>query len=119
MLSNLGSEIERYAADVEESLPEYDDHYEVTALFALRDVIEDALDASGRITGSQERTLAQADAAIVKLRKWLVSAFPDVFDPARKDSIPPRYWWWHLDEGPEVREQAKAAEASSMPGRGT
>ena len=107
----LGSEIVLYEEMVK-YLPEYTDEEEVFALFVTRDVISVRLTQGEKADPELLALLARADNTLVELWRWLSSTFPNIFDRDRKATIPPDYWWWHLDEGPDVREQAKASEAA-------
>ena len=86
-------------------LQEYNHWMEVSNLLVWRDGIHDALRAGVGISPDHRLMLAAAEDRLISLWKELVRRFPDVF----ADRAPLEYWWWHLDKGPQVREEAERA----------
>jgi len=70
-----------------------------------RDEIHDALREGAELPTLLETKLHEADRKLLSVGKDLVRRFPDVFI----DRAPREYWWWHLDKGPKVREEAERA----------
>ncbi|MBI4496479.1 MAG: hypothetical protein HY689_01070 [Chloroflexi bacterium] len=106
MPRDLGSQTKLYAAMVKH-LPLYDEDIEVTNLFVTRELIDDEVSGGTTHSAEEARRLEEADVALVKLRPLLIRRFRDMFS-LRPPDVPRRYWWWYLDEGPQVREQALA-----------
>ncbi len=109
MRKSLISEIVLYEK-MTRYLAEYDDDEEVVALFAGRDVIQDAISREEEISSEFMTVLKKGDDRVVGLWRDLSERFPHVFEPGRKADISREYWWWHLDEGPQVREEAEKAK---------
>ncbi len=101
--------IEIYARGVG-YLREYDDREEVTGLLIYRDTIAKRLQAGAEVTDEAIKQLAEADDRLIEAIPWLEEHFPEVF--RANDDIPRRYWWWHLDEGPQVREEAEKTKVA-------
>ncbi|MBI2321922.1 MAG: hypothetical protein HYU88_07485 [Chloroflexi bacterium] len=106
MLSDLVSDIEVYGTMID-LLPRYKERAEVAEIFIRRELIDAAL---GETAASETvvHQLDEADAKLLGHRSLLLRRFPEVFR-LRAPNIPRRYWWWYLDEGPQVREEALAA----------
>lgn len=106
MPRTLDSKVRIYVAMVD-SLPRYTDELEVEATYLWREDIANALDAGEKLDAESKALLQRADQRLVEQRPLLVKRFPTIFAVERKAEIPRRYWWWYLDEGPQVREQAE------------
>lgn len=104
MSEELERSIDIWAAQVE-NISRYDYYMEVSNALVWRDGIQDALDAGETLTPEYRAKLREADEAFWAQREELVAKFPDVFSPARQEAGPPSYWWWFLNEGPQVRER--------------
>jgi len=103
---NLASDVRTYGAMVD-SLHLYDESLEVSNVLVWREGLHEDL-RNGASLGPDDRVLLeQADTKLVALRGLIVRRFPEVFE-ANAD-IPRKLWWWHLDKGPQVREEAGAA----------
>lgn len=85
----------------------YVDEMEVENVLLWRDEIQEELDSGLVPTNEQLRLLKDADDRLLGQRERLVRDFPRAFRGA--DKISRRMWWWHLREGPDVREKAKDA----------
>ena len=72
-----------------------------------RDEVEDELGAGGRVSPERAKLLAEADTRLVAASRSIVKRFPGLFGDFAKHPL--RYWWWHLDKGPRVREKAGRA----------
>jgi len=88
-------------------LPLYDEWMEVENVLIWRDEIHDELEAGASLTDEQLRALKDADDRLLAQRERLVRDFPSAFE--NTESISPRQWWWHLPEGPDVRDEAQQA----------
>ena len=108
MSKELERSIDVWAAEVE-NISHYDDELEVSAALVRRDGIQDALNAGETLTPEYRAKLRDADEAFWAQREALVAKFPGVFTPARQEAGPPSYWWWFLNEGPDVRKRREAA----------
>lgn len=108
MYEKLVASLRLYAARVKVIAQEEEDD-DVIATLAERDGIQDDLDAGARLTVEQEAFLRQADDLLVSQARTLVDRHPDVFTPDRQNAGPRSYWWWFLNEGPQVREKAREA----------
>jgi len=104
----LEASIRLYAARVEVIGEEKEDD-DVIATLAERDGIQDEIDAGAELTLEQRKALKQADDLLVSQARRVVAMHPDVFTPDRQDAGPPSYWWWFLNEGPDVRKRREAA----------
>ena len=104
MARDLVSSIERYLALVD-YLPGDEEAEEVMYTFICRDEIHDALREGAELPTPLAVKLDEADGKVLSIREDLVRRFPDVFI----DRAPREYWWWHLDKGPRVREEAERA----------
>jgi len=82
---------------------------DVIATLAERDGIQDEISAGTKLTSEQSETLKQADDVLLSQSRKVVAMHPDVFTPDRQNAGPRSYWWWFLNEGPQVREEAEAA----------
>jgi len=102
----LDFEVRVYAAMVD-SLALYQDELEVEGAFNWRDSIAERLEAGEQLPPESAALLRRADDQLMRQREMLVRRFASVFDPERKATVPRALWWWFLDEGPQVREQAK------------
>jgi hypothetical protein len=100
---DLAFEIERYA-ELIEYFPGEDEPEEIIYALIYRDCVHDRLKQGEKLTPLLAQKLAEADARLKSMRSDLVRRFPGVFLTNR---APRDYWWWHLDEGPQVREQAE------------
>lgn len=105
MPRDLASRIRIYAAMVG-NLHLYDDELEITNALVWRDSIQETLDGGAEPKSENLARLEGADQRLVKLRAFIAERFPEVFEDR---GAPSDYWWWHLDEGPQVREEALAA----------
>lgn len=105
---DLESRIEIWAAEVD-ALPSADYYMEVTNALVIRDTIQDALNAGQKLSSSFEILLRKADDGLMAQREMLVARFPEVFWPDRQNAGPRSCWWWFLNEGPHVREEAERA----------
>ncbi|MGE5618101.1 MAG: hypothetical protein ACM3US_02455 [Sphingomonadaceae bacterium] len=85
----------------------YQDWLEVENILLWRDEIDDALQAGMSLTDEQMATLRKADDLLLAQRDRLVREFPQAFE--NTEHISARQWWWHLDKGPQVREEAERA----------
>lgn len=88
-------------------LPLYNDHTEVENILLWRDEIQDEIDSGVVLTPDQARALREADDRLLAQRDRLVADFSSAF--TKTESVGPRHWWWHLDKGPHVREEAERA----------
>ena len=104
----LETKVEIWAAEVE-ALRRADYYMEVTNALVIRDGIQDALSAGGKLSPSHEALLRKADDKLLAQRERLVARFPEVFTPDRQEAGPRSHWWWFLNEGPQVREKAREA----------
>lgn len=108
MPRDLASKVRVFAAMVEHML-EYDEHLDVSAALVWRDSIHNDLKNDLKVGApappDAERLLEEADARLLAMREELVDRFPEVFE----DRAPREHWWWHLEKGPQVREDALAA----------
>lgn len=103
---DLISLIDLYAWNVEEGLPYYDESDEVIEVFIRRELIEDALQAGATPPVAILKQLEAADKMLVRRRRRVVRRFPELFSERTPD-LPRCYWWWYLDEGPQVRERVR------------
>ncbi|MBI4507129.1 MAG: hypothetical protein HY691_16485 [Chloroflexi bacterium] len=94
-------------AEMVQSLPLYRDREEVINLFVMREFIEKKLDRTP-LAGAAIQQLERADTALTLHSTLLRQRFRDLFRSCRPSDVPRSYWWWYLDEGPQVREQARA-----------
>ena len=85
----------------------YQDWLEVENALLWRDEINEALQAGISLTNEQMAALRKADDLLLAQRDRLVRKFPQVFENTER--ISSRQWWWHLDKGPQVREEAERA----------
>lgn len=108
MPRSLASKLRVYAAMVDK-LAKLDDYLEVYAVFDWRDDIHEDMRAGKVLDPESAKVLEGSDQRLIEQRGRLLQRFPDVFDVDRKARIPREYWWWHLDEGPQVRREALAA----------
>lgn len=108
MLGDLAFKLKRYLELVPDLLDE-DEPENVMFALIYRDGIHDALKAGRRLTEDQARGLEEADEHLLAMREALVRRCPSVF----LDRAPRDYWWWHLDKGPQVRDEALAAARRS------
>ena len=83
----------------------YEEDDEVYVVLTRRDEIHEAIKAGDYPSPELAALLEQADEELLAQGQLLVSRFPDVF----ADRAPREYWWWHLDKGPQVREEAGRA----------
>lgn len=94
---------------VENLLPRYvrkvdllqdDDYYDTNVPLILidRDVLEDQIDT---LTAEQIQRMQAADLKLVKKAKIVAQMLPSLGEHSRSR------WWWFLNEGPQVREQAQ------------
>lgn len=111
MRKSLVSEIELYK-EMTEHLSKYRDSEEVIALFVNRELIHDRLLRGEKVSSEVLGLLEEGDKTLASLWRKLFLTFPTVFEPGRKANIPRAYWWWHLDEGPQVREEAEKAKVA-------
>ena len=74
---------------------------EVLDLLVIRDKL-----SQQALTSDEQVLLDRLDDLLVKYRQIVTDNVPEL------PGHPQSYWWWHLDEGPEVREQAKASQAA-------
>ena len=102
---DLASKVRAYAA-MAESLPRYAEWEEAMNVLVTRDAIRQDVLNGVRLPIEGAKLLDEADAALAKHRRLLLKRFPEVFEASQR--VPPDYWWWHLDEGPRVREHALA-----------
>ncbi|MCM8748137.1 hypothetical protein NET02_03180 [Thermomicrobiaceae bacterium CFH 74404] len=103
MPNGLDFEVRVYAA-MAAALMTYEDELEVEGALNWRDAIEERLHAGETPSPETSHLLAEADAALIRASEVLVRRFPDLFHPQRKANIPRQNWWWHLDEGSQVRK---------------
>jgi len=89
-----------------EHLPDYAEELEVVNAFVTRETIEDEVRAGAALDAAERQRLEQADNRLLSRHSVVLRRFPHLFS-ARPGNIPRRYWWWFLDEGPQVREQAR------------
>jgi len=106
MSASLARDLDVYAA-MAEKMHLYDELAEVENVLIWRDVIQERIAAGERLSDVEERELEHADDLLVAQRDRLVRRFPWVFENSA--SIPRERWWWHLDEGPQVRDEARRA----------
>jgi len=78
-----------------------EDMYDTEAMLVLiaRDELEDR---QAELTAMQRKYLEALDERMAKLHEQVASVLPSQHFHDRKR------WWWHLHEGPQVREQAGA-----------
>ena len=105
MSLELAADVHTYAAMVR-NLRLYDDWMEVTNLLVWRDAIAKDLMGGGLLGADDQSMLRDADDRLLAERSWLLRRFPRAFEDR---GAPPASWWWHLRQGPDVREQALAA----------
>ncbi len=108
MSEKLEASLRLYAARVEVIAEEKEDD-DVIATLAERDGIQDEINAGAKLTPDQMRILEQADDRLVSQARRVVAMHPDVFIPDRQEAGPRAYWWWFLNEGPDVRKRREAA----------
>lgn len=85
----------------------YDDDEELIAAFIRRDEIHDQLKAGATLSDELRSLLRAADDAAVRQARSLANRFQDTFWRGRH--LGREHWWWYLDEGPQVREEAEKA----------
>lgn len=105
MPNDLGSLIRLYAEMVENLSDYLDEEAELVELFIRRELIEDALRAGAEFSTTERERLRAADATLVRRRRRILRRFPKLF-AERSADVPRLYWWWYLDEGPQVRGEA-------------
>ena len=105
MSTGLDTDITIYVA-MSENIIRYDDWLEAENVLIWRDAIHDELEVGAKLSGEQEKLLAEADDRLLAARETIVARFPQAFwgEAATKDR-----WWWHLPDGPDVREKAREA----------
>ena len=108
MSEELEFDVRMWAAQAP-MLSEYDEYLEVSGALVWRDEIQKALDAGEPLSSEYRAMLREADDKLMAQREELVSRFPYVFTPDRQEAGPHSYWWWFLNEGPQVREKAERA----------
>lgn len=94
----------RYLIVMDEWAPSWDDDRlellspgEAFDILSIRDRLKEA-----RLTAAEQRELERLDDLLVKYHDVVSgNAPPDV-------AAPRAHWWWHLGEGPEVRDAARA-----------
>ncbi|MBI2321795.1 MAG: hypothetical protein HYU88_06815 [Chloroflexi bacterium] len=64
--------------------------------------VRDRLDKA-QLTDVEQQELRELDDLLVKYSDVIVANMPPRADVSRS------HWWWYLDEGPQVREEALAA----------
>lgn len=101
MARDLAFSVERYA-ELVESFPREDEAEEVIYTFLYRDEIHDAVKEGAKLSARSAELLDAADRKLLSMHADLARRFPDVFGRG----APAEYWWWHLDKGPQVREDA-------------
>ena len=104
MARDLAFSVERYV-ELVESLPHEDEAEEVIYTFLYRDEIHDALKQGAKLSARLVELLEAADRRLLSMHGDLVQRFPEVFGRG----VSAEYWWWHLDKGPQVREEAERA----------
>lgn len=107
MPRSLASKVRVYAA-MADKLSKLRDYLEVYAMFDWRDDVYEDLQGGELLDSESVALLEHADQKLIEERATLLQRFPDLFHPDRKARIRRECWWWHLDEGPQVREQARA-----------
>lgn len=112
MPKDSASLIELYAWNVEEGLPLYDEGLEVVEIFVEREMIENALQAGVKPSPAELLRLEGADRMLIRRRRRVIRHFPELFSERTPD-LPLCYWWWYLDEGPQVRQLVKEIAHSS------
>ncbi len=105
---DLASSIGVYASMVRH-LSSYEEQEEVLAALIWRDEVHEELLKGVSLAPDLSAELVAADDLLVRQRERLVERFPDAFHPDRKRNRSRDYWWWYLDEGPQVREEAGRA----------
>jgi hypothetical protein len=103
---SLDFEVRVYAAMVD-ALALYHDELEIEGAFNWRDSIAERLKSGEQLSPESAALLKHADDQLMRQREMLVRRFAAVFDPERKATILQSLWWWHLDEGPQVRAEAR------------
>ncbi|MBI4496762.1 MAG: hypothetical protein HY689_02545 [Chloroflexi bacterium] len=63
-------------------------------------IIRDEL-AAAQFSEEEQQELARLDGLLLKHWRIIATNLLDYRDKSRA------HWWWHLDEGPQVREQAR------------
>lgn len=107
MPRDLVFEIGAYVEMIDHLL-DYRAREELEEMFIRRELVENRL-RDGEVAPIEDlRRLEAADACLLRHHRTLVRRFRDLFE-LRPADIPRMYWWWYLDEGPRVREEAAAA----------
>ena len=106
MSEELSLALELYT-NMTRELPHYSDWLEAENVLFWRDVIQESLDAGARLSVGAQSQLDEADDRLVAASDVIVRRFPEVYQDS--EPMPPRFWWWHLDKGPRVREEATEA----------
>ncbi|MBI2321236.1 MAG: hypothetical protein HYU88_03875 [Chloroflexi bacterium] len=101
----LERDVRVYAAAVDK-LPLYTEWLEVSTALVHRDAIQEEIAAGKSLSPAAQKLLAEADDRLVANRHVLLKRFPEIFE---ERGAPREYWWWHLEKGPQVREEALAA----------
>jgi hypothetical protein len=94
----------RYLVVMDEWAPSWDDDRlellspgEAFDILSVRDRLEEA-----RLTSAEQRELEQLDGLLVKYHDVVSGNAPPDADAPRAR------WWWHLGDGPQVRDAARA-----------
>ena len=111
MPRNLVSQLEDYAEKVR-ALTHLNEPEWVVELFIRRELIDDALRSGASLPIAAQAQLEDADKTLLRRRSFLMKRVGDLFS-LRAPDIPRRYWWWYLNEGPQVREHAEATAQGS------
>jgi hypothetical protein len=97
----------RVYAEMTKKLPLFTEWDDALNVLVWRSAIYDEVMAGESLSGEELRELRAADDRLVAQRDYLMAKFPGVFESKR--SVDRREWWWYLDEGPRVREEAERA----------
>ncbi len=106
MSADLTKSLDLYAK-LTRQIPTFDERSEVENVLIWREAIYEALLAGQKLSETQNEVLAEADDRLVEQAAWITEHFPQVFEHGRR--VPRDRWWWHLNEGPQVREEAERA----------
>ena len=106
MSADLSKSLDLYAT-LTKQMHMFDERSEVENVLIWREAIYEALLAGQKLSETQNKVLAQADDRLVEQAAWITQHFPQVFEHGRR--APRNRWWWHLDKGPQVREEAERA----------
>lgn len=92
--------VERYCTWVQIAREDEPFEYAVFEALLLRSKIEREREA---LTKEQQEAVEKADDLLVEIHDRVAEAL-DTFIEERDSEA--THWWWHLDEGPQAREEA-------------